>query len=241
MELKVVERIEGVSSHSRKTIGYYLDGVHKWGIYTEHSMKVAYIPTGTMLYCILDEKLTQVCVKELHYFADEDNEAITMVVVETPSGKKWNIRIHDKYGTRNAEFFESKEQYLRFAMGDNNAYYNIREKEITHLIDFSHQPTFSFYRSALTYRCYGASRAYKWELGQIKEMTIPFGRIVIVGDTAYGEIAPHASDIYLDKNDIIKDKLGNMEVEEFSDTPKTFRIEVKIEGITTPIVSKLME
>ena len=237
MELKVVERIEGVSPKVIES----LDKEKVWGIYTEHSMKVAYIPTGTMLYCILDEKLTQVCVKELHYFADEDNAANTMVVVETPSGKKWNIRIHDKYGTRNAEFFESKEQYLRFAMGDNNAYYNIREKEITHLIDFSHQPTFNFYRYALSYRCYGASRAYKWELGQIKEMTIPFGRIVIVGDIAYGEIAPHASDIYLDKNEIIKEKLGNMEVEEFSNTPKTFRIEVKIEGISTPIVSKLME
>lgn len=240
MELKVVERIEGVSTRSRKAIET-LNRENKWGIYTEHSMKVAYIPTGTMLYCILDEKLTQVCVKELHYFADEDNETKTYVLVETPSGKKWNILIHDKYGTCKAEFFESKEQYLRYAMGDSDAYYHISEKEITRLIDFSHQPTFNFDRSALTYRCYGAAYAYKWKYGQIKEETIPFGRIVIVGDTAYGEIAPHASDIYLDKNDIIKDKLGNMEVEEFSNTPKTFRIEVKIEGISTPIVSKLME
>ena len=241
MELKVVERIEGVSTRSRKAIES-LNRENKWGIYTEHSMKVAYIPTGTMLYCILNGKLTQICVKEVHYFACEDDDVNTMVIMETPSGKKWNMLIQEKYcGTCKAEFFESKEQYLRYAMGDSDAYYHISEKEITHLIDFSHQPTFNFYRSALTYRCYGASRAYKWELGQIKEMTIPFGRIVIVGDTAYGEIAPHASDIYLNKNEIIKEKLGNMEVEEFSDTPKTFRIEVKIEGISTPIVSKLME
>lgn len=241
MELKVVERIEGVSTRSRKAIES-LNRENKWGIYTEHSMMVAYIPTGTMLYCILDEKLTQVCVKEVHYYlSNEDNDTKTMVVVETPSGKKWNILIHDEYGISKAAFFESKEQYLRFAMGDSDAYYHISEKEITHLIDFSHQPTFSFCRYALSYRCYGASYAYSWKDGQIKMGTIPFGRIVIVGDTAYGEIAPHASDIYLDKNNIIKDKLGNMEVEEFSDTPKTFRIEVKIEGISTPIISKLME
>lgn len=240
MELKVVERIEGVSTCSKRAIES-LNRENKWGIYTEHSMKVAYIPTGTMLYRIMDGKLTQVCVKELHYFPDEDNQVNTMVVMETPSAKKWWVQIQDKYGISKAAFFESKEQYLRYAMGDSNAYYNIREKEITHLIDFSHQPTFNFYWSALSYRCYGASYAYSWKDGQIKMGTIPFGRIVIVGDTAYGEIAPHASDIYLDKNNIIKDKLGNMEVEEFSDTPKTFRIEVKIEGISTPIVSKLME
>lgn len=240
MELKVVERIEGVRSHSRKTIES-LNRENKWGIYTEHSMKVAYIPTGTMLYRLIDGKLTQVCVKELHYFADEDNNANTYVLVETPSGNRWWILIHDRYGISKAAFFESKEQYLRYAMGDSDAYYNIREKEITHLIDFSHQPTFNLYRYALSYKCYGASYAYSWKGGQIKEETIPFGRIVIVGDTAYGEIEPHASDIYLNKNDIIKDKLGNMEVEEFSNTPKIFRIEVKIEGITTPIVSKLME
>ena len=237
MELKVVERIEGVSPKVIES----LDKEKVWGIYTEHSMMVAYIPTGTMLYRIIDGKLTQVCVKELHYFADEDNKPNTMVVVETPSGKRWRILIQDEYATCKAEFFESKEQYLRYAMGDSDAYYHIREKEITHLIDFSHQPTFNFYRYHLSYRCYGASYAYTWKDGQIKEVTIPFGRIVIVGDTAYGEIAPHASDIYLDKNEIIKEKLGDMEVEEFSDTPKTFRIEVKIEGITTPIVSKLME
>ena len=240
MELKVVERIEGVSSFSRKAIES-LNGERKWGIYTEHSMKVAYIPTGTMLYRIIDGKLTQVCVKEVHYSADEDNDAHTTVVVETPSGEKWRIPIQGKYVPCKAAFFESKEQYLRYAMGDSDAYYHISEKEITRLIDFSHQPTFNFDRYALTYRCYGASYAYSWKDGQIKMGTIPFGRIVIVGDTAYGEIAPHASDIYLDKNNIIKDKLGNMEVEEFSDTPKTFRIEVKIEGISTPIVSKLME
>lgn len=240
MELKVVERIEGVSSFSRKAIES-LNGEHKWGIYTEHSMKVAYIPTGTMLYYLMGGKLTQVCVKELHYFADEDNAANTMVVMETPSGEKWKILVKDKYGTRKVAFFESKEQYLRYAMGDSDAYYHISEKEIIHLIDFSHQPTFNFYRHQISYRCYGATYTYKWADGQIKEQTNPFGRIVIVGDTAYGEIAPLANGIYLNKNDIIKDKLGNMEVEEFSNTPKTFRIEVKIEGITTPIVSKLME
>ena len=237
MELKVVERIEGVSPKVIES----LNKEKMWGIYTEHSMKVAYIPTGTMLYRIIDGKLTQVCVREVHYFAVEDNAANTMVVVETPSGKRWQIRIQNKYTTCKAAFFESKEQYLRYAMGDSDAYYHISEKEITHLIDFSHQPTFNFHRFALNYRCYGASYAYSWKDGQIKEMTIPFGRIVIVGDTAYGEIAPHASDIYLNKNDIIRDKLGNMEVEEFSNTPKIFRIEVKIEGISTPIVSKLME
>lgn len=238
MELKVVEKIEGVSAYSKKAIEH-LNG--EWGIYTEHSMKVAYIPTGTMLYFVLDGKLTQVCVKEIHYFGVEDNEVNTMVVVETPRGVKWNILIQDKYGIPLRKFFESKEQYLRYATGDKDAYYKIRETELIHLIDFCKQPTFNFWRFSLPYRCFGATYAYRWEDGQIKERVLPFVRIVIVGDTAYGEIAPHANDIYLNKNDIIKAKLGDMEVEEFSDTPAIFRIEVTIEGVKTPIVSKLME
>ena len=247
MELKVSDRIEGVSAFSRRIVETLGAERAIWripndGLKIRGENLLPYIPTGTMLYCVLNEKLTQVCIKEIHYYANgEHEEANTKVVVETPAGKTWTILIQDKYGIRQQAFFESKEQYLRFATGDSNAHYHIKEVDLTELIDFSNQPGFRVWHRAFSVSAYGASYVYKWEDGRIKERVLSFGRIVIVGDTAYGEITPYADDIYIDKAELIKEKLGDMEVEEFPSESVTYKVEVKITRVGEPIVSRLLE
>ena len=228
-ELNVVKEINGVAEQSRTTSNGALPVPTDCNKLNTH---VHYIPTGTMLYCVIEDKLTQVCVTEMHYY----HRALRTCGVRmiTPSGKKYFVIVSVGGQETAFHFFESKEQYLRYVTGESDEYYNIQWVDLRELVDFSRQPrSTNFYRAAM---------GYKWSSGRIVDTPLFFGRIVIVGDTAFGEIEKiPENDVYLDKEDAIKDKLGNIEVVEFPESQVKYEIKITISEDSNPRTSKLLK
>ena len=227
--VNVVKEINGVAEQSRTTSNGALP------IPTDKNtlkMCVHYIPTGTMLYCVIEDNLVQVCITEIHYY----HRAMCTCGVRmiTPSGKKYFVIVSMGGRETNFHFFESKEQYLRYVTGESDAYYNMQRVDLREIVDFSNLSWGDYF--------YIAAMGYKWRDGRIVNVPLSFGRIVIAGDTAFGEIEKiPENDVYLNKEDAIMDKLGNIEVEEFPESQVKYEIKITISEDGNPKTSKLLK
>ena len=106
--------------------------------------------------------------------------------------------------------------------------------DLREIVDFSNLSWGNYF--------YIAAMGYKWRDGRIVNVPLSFGRIVIAGDTAFGEIEKiPENDVYLDKEDAIKDKLGNIEVVEFPESQVKYEIKITISEDGNPKTSKLLK